>query len=223
MTQQEIEQLADELIAEVAAEWPDSPHASVTQENGKYVFVFVITYNGSDSIFCFNPKGAAIKIIEGIAGHLTEDLSDAVRPFSIKDSSKRRLRWMLSIARTHFTDSIGQMPIIANVAVSNAVLEQFTRDASKQNELIEIIIKGFGEKLRRRLVGKRARRPRAFSDFEAGTAILQLGGRPSQHQLAKALKTTPKTVLTWVREKGFNTLADFLDAYHAERGEKLQE
>lgn len=217
MEKREAEQLADELIAEVAEAWPLSRDTRAVEHNGEHTFVFIVPYNGSNSVFNFNPKGVAIEIIEVVEFLLGERTSDKMRAILIRDHSKRKLIWMLQTAREHFAESIWQLRRITEVEVSNAAVKPFTRDESKQNESISDLINLFSDRLRQRLAGKRAGRPRAFSDFEAQTAILQLGGRPSQRKLAKALNTTTKTVLTWARDKGFNSLAELLDAFHDTR------
>jgi hypothetical protein len=220
LSKREREHLAKKIIAEIAKTWDDTPDAFKLEQDGAFIFTFILRNSHGATSINYNPQEEAVEIIAECDDMLAKKLirSERIRAISLHSSVESRIRRLLSTAPDHFRESLWQLSRIVSVAEAGAVSKPFIKSESQQKDLVNNLTQLFSQRLSARLISKVPRAPRKFSDFEAQTAILELGGRPSQNQLAKKLNTTPKTIRDWVRGRGFDSLDALLGAFHSQRG-----
>src|SRR6266567_4332987 len=113
--------IAKELIREIASCWKENPNSRCIEENGAYIFTFVLQPNDESgrsmrtrkrssavSTIRFNPLIEATGIVLSCDATLDERLvpDGDVRSFSLRESAKRRILQMLKSAPDIFTDAI---------------------------------------------------------------------------------------------------------------------
>ena len=203
------EQIARELIAEIASEWEDTPEAFKSERDGRIIFTFVINQHNGSSVFYYDPQTEAEQAVEDSGSFF----------------AGRVIRHMLAIAKQHFGNSHWQLREIASAQVSISDYEFFGMpDARKRR--IEATMKLFAERLQEQLGGvKKGRNQKpGLSAHAICNTMLHFKEQPSQNKLAAVLKVSAKALREWRKERGFDTHEDFLKVFYDQRagGEKLK-
>ncbi len=212
------ENLARELIKEIASEWEDTPNNKCVLENGSYVFILTLQEsddlrftrvdpNSPPSIVHFNPLAEAIEIVALVANEVEPSSKDSELFHSIiRSNVESRIRQMLLSAPDVFSDGLWQLRIISNALVGVHWLSVFGNTV-KARAAIETAISLIEEKIRRRFGPIPKGRNPKIHDFSLQTAMLgfletfrSTGELPSRRKTAKALGVTPKAWRDFVQE-----------------------
>ncbi len=225
-----IKQLAAGLVAEVAAEWEDTPEVVKSQQGGAPIFIVTAHYESGPCSFHFNPQNAAEHIVEHEEFVSTTALKskdiDMVMPL-LRHGARQRITHMIARANVLFVDFLWMLPLMGDAMHSQTTLGPFSPEVKEGLALsILSMIEGrFRERLGLRDTpddrlweerDKKLGRKPVINDYTAIGAIDKLGGRPSRNQLAKELGVQPATILNWARDRGFDSLEALLD-YLGER------
>jgi hypothetical protein len=203
------ERIARELIAEIASEWIDTPGARLLQQDGSYIFEFILAPTeivrytriverpAAISTFHFNPLAEAAEIVFDIA--LKSDLVDTpLSPANLRLDAKQQIHHMLLITPRLYMDAMWQARIIANTVSGLENLRvagrpDIARELAKHSmERIEARVRSYLGHI------SSARNPR-INDWSITNALTKFlpkfketGKIPSQNQFAKALGVSPK-------------------------------
>lgn len=218
-----------------AAEWNDTPEAFKTkQEDGSYVFTFIINNPSGNSVINLNPQAATERIVEQIERELDKNHNKSEKHDDPDDPGSwsyfvksilpmhagRDLKALLVIAPQYFADVLHELPLFARTANSCSILRAFG-DEDKRRKEIDTLLAVVKKRIRDGF-GPSKRNP-AITNLEMSMAILDLGGRPNAYQIAKKLKESKQrpisqhTVNKFWQDRGFKSLDEFLDAFNERR------
>lgn len=213
------EQLARDLIKEIASDWETNLFTTCYEENGEYIFLFtlvpgdlergaggIIKRPRAPSGLQFNPLAEVTEIVLACFREL-EDKSIGDEEFRRVLAYDNAMRWtlrMLDITIPVFQDAMWQSRTIAHTLISIEVLKAFG-STGKARELIDSTIRLVEGKLRDRLGRIRSKRKPKISAFTLNTALRTFlpkfreeGKVPSQNQFAKVVGVTAKAWRTYL-------------------------
>jgi hypothetical protein len=211
------ERIASDLVAEIAAEWTDTPTARCIQETNSFIFEFtlapaeivehahVVRRPASTSIFRFNPLAEATEIVLSCSRQLNQSVGESlIREDIIRDNAKPRIVQMLISAPDVFTDATWIARLVGHTLCGLEVMDMTGRaDLARglRNSALDLI----QNKLKRRFGRVSTKRNPKINRLALGKALgtfygqyKQSGKVPSQRQFAKALGVTPKAWRTFL-------------------------
>ncbi len=206
------EQIAKDLISELAPDWEETPIVRIIKENDSYIFEFTLQPRAiyryahlvkrptSPSIFRFNPLAEATEIVISTAFTLNPDLaSDArIAQIAIRNIARRQIIQMLMSASDVFTDAMWQARIIGETITSVRSTKVIGRPDIARG-LIKSAMAMIEEKLRNYFGEIKQKQNPKINQLSVQTALSTFypmfrdtGQIPSQRRFAKALGVTPK-------------------------------
>jgi hypothetical protein len=212
------ENLARDLIREIASEWEQTLFTTCYEENGNYIFLFTIVpgdleQDGSKidrpiapSGFQLNPLAEVTEIIIACFLELeNKSIGDEeFRRILAYDNARRWTLRMLDITIPVFQDAMWQSRMIAHTLISIETLKAFG-STDKARELINSTVDTVERKWRDRLGRIRSKRKPKISAFTLNTALRtflpkfrETGKVPSQNQFAKVVGVTAKGWRTYL-------------------------
>ncbi len=207
MDKTEIEALAKDLIAEVAAERKDDQAAYKSENDGIVIFTFVVNTKYGESTFNYNPLAGAVKIVED-SKHWDEP--------ERREHIKAAILEALKAAPLLFSDMLLSIPLLASAQKVRNDFGVFHDDL--QENLSRSAVSIIERRLHERFGVKNnppiftpVKGRRAFNDAKAFNAIIEIGGKPTMYALAKKLKITPGAVRNWVKSKGCKNISEVVE------------
>ncbi len=117
------------------------------------------------------------------------------------------IKIMLEVIRNHFEDSIWELPLVVST-----LYDWMITPPDSRRKLFDALLKRVNEKKRKRFEVKgRGRKKKIVDETMVYIAIKNLKRKPSQKVLAEHLNVSTKTLRTWLNERGFESLDDFIE------------
>jgi hypothetical protein len=197
MDKSEIEGIAKELIAEIAAEWEDTQTAYKSEDDGIVVFTFVTNTDYGASTFNYNPLAHAVQVVESFEDDLAK----------LRDGVKATILGLVNNAGGFFSDALSSLPYAAPL---DSMRREFGTEFHNnfQRNFARFTFGVLEKQLKQRLnldtnaTTKIIKNRRAFDDNEALNAILDLAPNPTIYGVAKKLGKTRGAVRNWLESKG---------------------
>jgi hypothetical protein len=221
--------LADELIAEAAAKWEDTPTSFKIIEDGTIYFTFVLTDESGSSTMRYNPKDAVERIIEDVERQIHPSVT-ITRDSSLHSNAYSRLLTLLGIAENFFTDCLSFLPRLT-ATVHSAHTYHVFGDEQKKQEVIAHTAEEIKSTIEQRLGGRKrglgkqpktGKVPTETSILMAADLAEDAGSVPAKeaatarqlaHWLGGVSQSAARAALrTWWKNQGYenweNALAD---------------
>jgi hypothetical protein len=211
MNDETIQELVKEVVAQFVNTWEDTPQVQVVERDGDHFFIFKLpdplhyaSLHLSLEERCENLLTDFYENLRTQEPESEDDNADLVKTFAY------RLPHELTYLATNVPSFLAYSLYLLNVLTQREHLqtlsESFTQDAqAKSAQLAGIVTEGLLQ--RHDLIEKRRQgAPSVIDSRNVLDVFLRLrGDMPSIRLLAKELNTTPSTVRTWLRSKGFES------------------
>jgi hypothetical protein len=225
MDEETIQKLASEAVAIFLSDWKDTPETQVVERNGNnFLIVKPVLerrnlFSGITLQFNLEDK-CRYDLRQYFPGSSNEEEQEAVSHLDPENFTRQRLPKELARMAITATQLLPFFLEILDIAALHRRMEALLGPLSHgpqaeiseiARELTQLMLRSQG------FITKEEPKPgpsRAIDDRNAVEALLRIGSTsPSRRQLAKELNTTPSTVRSWLRMKGFTSPEELMDDF----------
>lgn len=213
MDDDEIVELAREVINDVASRWEDSPEAFMLRDGDVITFTFTLpTENGSSSI-SINPLNPMIEIINFYLNKFPDKVNEFNKG-TIRHSAITRLEMMLALTHQFYAESFKYLAHLAEEAIMYDWCNHFGT-LHVWNTRFKALKSTF-EKWPESFIKPKAIRqqPALVPVMIIGTVredVRETGKRPSRNRVAQLLNVTPRALDKFAAAQGYKTFNKWLD------------
>jgi hypothetical protein len=208
-------QLAREMLEEAVSEWQEAPEGResvdflISDVDGEINILLEFKTSHGPTTILFNPQATVEELVEACQRRL-ERLglwgNERLRERLLRTQINGSIKIMLAVIRSHFEDSLWELPLVVSTLYDWKITSPDSR-----RRLFDDLLESISERRRERFaVEGRGRRKKIVDEAVVYIAIKNLKRKPSQKALAKELGVSTRTLRTWLKDEGFESLGDFI-------------
>lgn len=227
MDEETIQKLANEAVAIFLSDWKDTPEAQVVERDGNHFLIVKPVLEGlnlfSGVTLQFNLEDKCKYDLRRFFPNSPNEKEGKERPKSKLDPENFTRR-QLSKELAHMAiAAVNLLPFFLEILDIAALHRRMgtllgllskglqTEISEMARDMTQLMLKSQG------LITEKEPKPgpsRVIDDRSAVEALLRIGATsPSRRRLAKELNTTPATVRSWLRMKGFESPEELMDDF----------